>query len=772
MKKNICLILTVIMMISIVFPSAVVFAENDVTAAGDKLAAFPGAEGGGMWTTGARGGEDIDVYHVTRLDDDMYNVKKGMFRDAVSKPNRIIVFDVAGTIELKGTLTISSNNLTILGQTAPGDGICFKNYSVVINADNIIMRYLRFRLGDDMKKEADSVEGQGHQNIIVDHCSMSWSVDECVSLYDNKNFTLQWCIISESLKKSVHVKDNHGYGGIWGGVNASYHHNLIADHDSRNPRIDPRLNDDADKDVMLTDLRNNVVYNWGGNSAYGAENLAPVNIVNCYYKYGPSTSDKNSVKSRIFQLSALQPKDENGDGDPNGYVANGKVDAGVGPDLYVSGNYIDGSSSVTSDNSKGVNRDEKVTGEYYVRTSLTGEAKTVHERYFEDYPIITQTALEAYESVLADAGASIARDSVDTRIINDVKNRTGGLINSPNDVGGYPELSGIKAKDSDNDGIPNEWEDNNGLNKMDASDGVKIAASGYTYIEEYANALADGSYTRDVGYDPDVSDYEPEPDVSADPDTTASPQFKIVDSWIASSANQNALPGTEFMPGLTPTFKFDNAGSGVTSFSDGSEYSYFVTGKSDYNGIKASAGWENGKAKGAALRYEAPQDGRFTMYLVALANKTYYVMKEGAESYDEAVFSQAVSVETPFCTTIDIKKGEVYYFLVDGSKARFMAAKLEEEVLPYEFSRAELDSSGILSVELSQNDASVTGGKLIVAGFTSENILKDVNTYEIENGSVKDLDYTKPADIDHVNLYIWNNENNIIPLSLSVQNLK
>ena len=141
---------------------------SPVFAAGDtKIAAFPGAEGGGMWTTGARASETIEVYHVTRLDDDMYNVKRGMFRDAVSKPNRIIVFDVAGTIALKGTLTISSDNLTILGQTAPGDGVCFKNYSVVINADNIIMRYLRFRLGDDMKKEADSIEGQGHQTLLL-----------------------------------------------------------------------------------------------------------------------------------------------------------------------------------------------------------------------------------------------------------------------------------------------------------------------------------------------------------------------------------------------------------------------------------------------------------------------------------------------------------------------------------------------------------------------------------------------------------------------------
>ncbi|MGN0163722.1 MAG: polysaccharide lyase family 1 protein, partial [Candidatus Ornithomonoglobus sp.] len=218
-------------------------------SAGDagKLAAFPGAEGGGMYASGARGAENIEIYHVTNLNDS----GKGSLRDAVSQSDRIIVFDVAGNIELVNALSIIGDNLTILGQTAPGDGICIKNNTVGVFGDNVIIRYLRFRMGDELTVEDDSIGGRGLNNVIIDHCSISWSVDECASFYENTNFTMQWCIVAESLKESVHGKGTHGYGGIWGGQNTSYHHNLLAHHDSRNPRIATAGIEAAKEDVTL-----------------------------------------------------------------------------------------------------------------------------------------------------------------------------------------------------------------------------------------------------------------------------------------------------------------------------------------------------------------------------------------------------------------------------------------------------------------------------------------------------------------------------------------
>ena len=562
-------------------------------SAEDKTTAFPGAEGGGMYATGARGAQNQEIYHVTNLNDS----GSGSFRDAVSESNRIIVFDVAGNIELVNALNITGSNLTILGQTAPGDGICIKNNTTGIYGDNIILRYLRFRMGDQLTIEDDSIGGRGHKNIIIDHCSVSWSVDECASFYDNTNFTMQWCIIAESLKESVHDKGNHGYGGIWGGENASYHHNLIAHHDSRNPRIATAGIEAAQTDVTkqtdLTDLRNNVIYNWGGNSAYGGENGAPVNIINCYYKYGPSTS--SSKRERIFQISAKKEGDNSGTNNLNC--------PGWGTDLYVSGNYVYGSAAVTADNTKGVDFDDNTkTYGLWTDSTITDEEKIVHNRYINDYPVMTDTAEEAYEKVLAGAGASISRDAVDEQLINDVKNGTGSLINTPSEAGGYPELNGTKAKDSDNDGIPNEWEDKNGLDKFDKSDALTISPEGYTNLEIYANALANGSYVRDTSYDPDVPDYDPSVDATPTPDTTPEPEKKLVHQWIASDGDEKKAAGTEFMPGLTALIELSSKKSDQVTFEDGEIFNFAIT-----SGTNGS--WKNGKITGNVLRYEAPQDG-------------------------------------------------------------------------------------------------------------------------------------------------------------------
>ncbi|MDO5398126.1 MAG: hypothetical protein Q4G33_09345 [bacterium] len=642
-----------------------VTADDTGAAGAGRIAAFPGAEGGGMYANGAKAAEKHEIYHVTNLNDS----GKGSFRDAVSESNRIIVFDAAGNIELKNALSIIGSNLTILGQTAPGDGICIKNNTVGIYGDNVIIRYLRFRMGDELTVEDDSIGGRGRNNVIIDHCSISWCVDECASFYENTNFTMQWCIISESLKESVHGKGSHGYGGIWGGHNASYHHNLIAHHDSRNPRIATagiaEAQTDVTKQTDLTDLRNNVVYNWGGNSAYGGENGAPVNIVNCYYKYGPSTD--SSKRSRIFQISAKKEGDTTGTNNLNC--------PGWGTDLYVSGNYVYGNEAVTGDNSKGVDFDGNTkTYGLWTDANITEDEKTVHNRYIENYPITTDSAEAAYEKVLAGAGASIKRDAADERVVSDVRNGTGALINTPSDAGGYPELTGTKAKDSDNDGIPNEWEDMHGLNKMDASDALEITESGYTNIEVYANALADGSYVRDTAYDPEIPDYTPAPEESDSPHTTAEPAKKLVNQWIAAKGDENKTAGTEFMPGLTAMIDLSTSRTDKVEFDDGESFGYAITSK-------INGDWSNGMATGNAMKYEAPQDGVFTIYGYSVSGtKTFYAIKEGAADKDkDCLFKkECIGSSVPVKFSLDVKKGEVYYFFIAGSKMRFCSAKLEE----------------------------------------------------------------------------------------------
>ena len=491
MKRKIisCLLSAVMAMSSVSFVQPVLAQSN--------LVAFPGAEGGGMYTQGARAGDAIEVYHVTNLNDS----GTGSFREAVSASNRIIVFDIAGTVMLKSDLVIKASNLTILGQTAPGEGVCIGGASVRFDgANEIILRYLRFRMGDISTSQEDGLGIRRGKNIIVDHCSVSWSIDECLSSYENMNTTVQNCIISESLRISNHDKGAHGYGGIWGGINASFHHNLITSHDSRNPRIGTsytvhNYNDSEDTDNLI-DIRNNVIYNWGNNSAYGGENGVRVNIVNNYYK----PSDLTEIKHwRIFERY-------------------GGVNQ-LSTTLHVSGNVFEGADYITEDNWIAAVDDENATLTWTKCESIsdgitTGGAFKANDEYIYDYPVTTTSANDAYNYVLENAGANIYRDSIDQRVINDVINGTyptgskgsTHFIDSQEDVGGWIPLYGLKVVDTDNDGMSDEWEVANGLDP-NADDSTIISATGYTNIENYANSLATVTYD---GYDIDTSQLKAE----------------------------------------------------------------------------------------------------------------------------------------------------------------------------------------------------------------------------------------------------------------------
>jgi pectate lyase len=386
---------------------------------------------------------------------------------------RIVVFRVAGTIDLKSTLSISKPYITIAGQTAPGDGIAIKRYPLSIDADEVILRYFRVRLGDETGDDVDAISSRYHKNIIVDHVSASWSVDEVLSIYHCEDVTVQWSVISESLYDSVHVKGRHGFGGIWGCDRSTYHHNLLAHHTSRNPRFA--------SGAGHADYRNNVIYNWGFNSAYGGEkqqvgnpkfNFTTVNMVANYYKPGPAT-ESGAVRYRIVSPSSRDGVNDYGR-------------------FFVADNYMEGNPKVSSDNwAGGV---QPGGGDAHVQVvKLAAPWKAM--------PIRQQTAETAYPLVLRHAGASLPeRDPIDARIVEEVRTGTArfgetyggggkGIINSQTAVGGWPHLESRPApSDTDGDGMPDGWESRHGLNANDAADGAKDQdADGYTNVEEYLN---------------------------------------------------------------------------------------------------------------------------------------------------------------------------------------------------------------------------------------------------------------------------------------------
>ncbi|MBZ9630022.1 pectate lyase [Salegentibacter sp. LM13S] len=410
--------------------------------------AFPTAEGFGQYASGGRGGQ---VYIVTNLNDE----GEGSLRKGILKHGpRIIVFAVSGTIALKSNLDINRGNLTIAGQTAPGDGITIKGYPVAIKADNVVVRYLRFRLGDENEVTDDALKARDVKNVIVDHCSISWATDENASFYQNKNFTFQWNIVSEALNNSVHSKGDHGYGGIWGGENVSFHHNLIASNNSRNPRFSGSKTTE-NLDGEFVDFRNNVIYNWGDNSIYGGEE-GRYNIVNNYFKPGPATS--SSKKNRI-----IEP-----------YSPYGK--------FYVAENVVEGACEISENNWAGGVQAENI------------ESAKLENPIPINNNICTDSAEKAYKLVLKKAGASAFRDPVDKRIVAEVSSGItifgDGIIDSQEDVGGWPELAiSTGLKDTSKDGMPDDWKEENGLNPEVYEANGRDLSDFYDNVEVYINSL-------------------------------------------------------------------------------------------------------------------------------------------------------------------------------------------------------------------------------------------------------------------------------------------
>lgn len=431
------------------------FSANDALA---QQLAFPTAEGYGAYTPGGRGGK---VFVVTNLND----AGPGSLREAVEAEGpRTVLFNVSGTIELKAPLNINHPYITIAGQTAPGDGICIKNYPFdVKKTHDVIIRSVRVRpgIGSGMEgSQIDGIEVSGSENVIIDHCVVSWSCDEGFNTWKgNKNVTLQWNVMSEPLNKSVHLKGEHGFSASLGGNHATVHHNLFVSGKGRNPSI----GGNNDFQTINLDFRNNVIFNYGMRTCDGKP--TSINMVNNYYKPGPATED--FVKTRVTRID-----------NASRYGYQGQ--------WYVDGNYIVGQPAINADNWKGggVEMDEGLT-----------EAQVRATKPFDTPAVKTQSAEEAYKMVLRNAGLEPAkRDSQDTRILKEVASGKptygNGIINSTDQVGGYPVLKSGKAWiDSDGDGIPDAWEKKNGLNPADPKDGNTIAANGYTNLENYINSL-------------------------------------------------------------------------------------------------------------------------------------------------------------------------------------------------------------------------------------------------------------------------------------------
>jgi len=409
--------------------------------------AFPGAEGFGSTTPGGRGGR---VLFVTNLLDS----GPGSFRAACESVGaRIVIFRVSGTVALKTSLTVRNPYLTIAGQTAPGDGFCLRDQAFSIATHDVVVRYLRSRLGDESGREGDAFDIlHGARNVIVDHCSATWSVDECLSLSgDDSDITVQWCLIGEALNRSIHAKGEHGYGSLSRANGpVSWHHNLWIHNNARNPRLGDNYG--RGSKFPTFDVRNNVIYDYGGTASGLTQGKLKVNYVGNYIRPGPSSRARAPIT--VGGPSELQ--------------------------FYIHGNVFEGHDAFTNDNSM-----------FFSAVEIDGQRQVQTVDFpFASAPVKTVSAADALESVLSTVGATLpSRDAVDIRLVAHVRSRGGKLINSQKEVGGWPELkSTLAPADMDSDGMPDSWENLHGLDSKEPADAMAdFDRDGYSNIEEFLN---------------------------------------------------------------------------------------------------------------------------------------------------------------------------------------------------------------------------------------------------------------------------------------------
>jgi len=468
-----------------------------------ELLAFPGAEGGGAYSFGGHGGRVIVVKNLN-------DKGPGSLRDACEQGGaRIVVFNVAGIIRLKTPLIIRAPYITIAGQTAPGDGVCVAGESVWLNTHDVIVRFMRFRRGETfVGRRDDAIGGNPVGNIMIDHVSASWGLDENMSMYRHMyndstgkteeklgtvNITIQNSIFSEALDYW-----NHAFGSTLGGENCAFVRNLWADNGARNPSIGWN---------GIFNFANNVVFNWNNRSTDGGDYTAQYNIINNFYKPGPVTELGDPISYRILKPESGRSKLH--------YVVFGRA--------YVNGNIIEGNEKVTRDNwNGGVQMEDKKGGLMSFETASKYFPAMKAQKPFPMPKISIIPTLQAKDYVLANAGATLPkRDPVDTRVIKQVA--TGkievhpeakpsafqfehrrlakdsykqGIITEISQVGGYPEYKGTPYKDTDDDGMPDAYEIKNGLNPKDATDATKITKSGYSNIEVYLNSVVPVSIVK------------------------------------------------------------------------------------------------------------------------------------------------------------------------------------------------------------------------------------------------------------------------------------
>ncbi len=422
--------------------------------------AFPGAEGFGRFAVGGRGG---DVYHVTNLNDDgPGSLRQGL---KTAKGPRTIVFDLSGTIQLKSELRITQSNLTLAGQTAPGDGITLRDQTVSLKGcHDVIVRYLRVRLGDKNKKPGgyDTLTTDDIENVILDHVSLSWAIDGTHDLRRGKNVTVQWCILSEALNDSIHEKGPHAMCASYRDLSGplTLHHNLFTTCRDRHPTLGSAKEGDP---LTIVDFRNNVIYNWSATANF-CDHF--INAVNNYWCPGPETDPQ---RLPIAMKGGLP------------HAARG----------FMAGNVFEGRDDWTKDNYAALDFQRWLgPNSNYKYAGKLADWKADPPDLGANVPA-TQPAQAAYEQVLARAGASRPRDAVDERVINDLRTHQGRLINSQDQVGGWPPLKSLPTpKDSDGDDMPDTWETAHGLNPSDPADGPQDRNhDGYTNLEDYLNSL-------------------------------------------------------------------------------------------------------------------------------------------------------------------------------------------------------------------------------------------------------------------------------------------